>query len=140
MEQRQLIFPPFQLDRVNERVWHSTVHGTSALRLRPKTFAVLCYLVKRAQQLVTKAQLLDALWAETCVSDSALKSCVRELRAALSDDPKAPQFIETVHRRGYRFLPTVTTPLPVVSCQLSVSSNPPLFLNWQLETGHWPLP
>jgi DNA-binding winged helix-turn-helix (wHTH) protein len=109
MEQRQIVFPPFQLDRVNEQVWHSTARGVSALHLRPKTFAVLCYLAERAQQLVTKDQLLDAIWSETCVTDSALKSCIRELREALDDDPKAPQFIETVHRRGYRFIAPITT-------------------------------
>src|SRR5262245_27176510 len=104
MERPQIIFPPFQLDFVNEHLCRSTDHGVAAFRLRPKTFAVLSYLIERAQQLVTKDQLLDALWPRTCVTDSALKSCIRELRAILDDDPREPQFIETVHRRGYRFI------------------------------------
>jgi predicted ATPase len=63
-------------------------------------------------QLVPKAALLDAVWPETTVNDVALMICIRELRQALGDDARAPRFIETVHRRGYRFvgdLP-VTTP------------------------------
>src|SRR5262245_6088100 len=97
-------FHPFQLDETNDQVWCTTSWGTEALQLRPKTFAVLRYLLDHHQQLVTKDQLLNALWPDTWVTDSALKSCVRELRGVLKDKPKAPRFIETVHRRGYRFV------------------------------------
>jgi DNA-binding winged helix-turn-helix (wHTH) protein len=69
----------------------------------------LCYLVDRPGQLVTKAMLLDAVWAELSVSDSMPATCVVEIRRALGDDPKTPRFIETVHRRGYRFVAKVTT-------------------------------
>ena len=95
---------PFQLDATNERLLYRTAKGTKPLRLRPKTFAVLSYLLERNQKLVTKEQFLDALWPGTWVTDSALKSCIRELRSVLGDDPRAPRFIETVHRRGYRFI------------------------------------
>src|SRR5262249_32373401 len=60
--------------------------------------------------LLTKAALLEALWPETTVSEVALSVCMRELRQALGDDARRPHFIETVRRRGYRFighLPTV---------------------------------
>src|SRR5262245_27993284 len=91
---------PVRLDLANKCLWH----GTQAIPLRPKTFAVLRYLVEHPGQLVTKAALLDAVWSETTVSDGGLMVCLHELRRALGDDPKTPRFIETVHRRGYRFI------------------------------------
>jgi DNA-binding winged helix-turn-helix (wHTH) protein/predicted ATPase/type II secretory pathway predicted ATPase ExeA len=95
-----ILFPPFRLDLMNEQLWR----GKRVLSLKPKTFAVLRYLAERAGQLVTKEQLLDALWAEVHVGDAVLKVCLREIRAALGDDARNPRFIETIHRRGYRFI------------------------------------
>src|SRR6202162_5847497 len=102
----QLLFPPFRLDPVNQRLWRDA----QEIPLRQKTFAVLCYLVEHPDELVTKEALLDALWPETYVSDTVLTVCIRELLRALGDERKTPRFIATVHGRGYRFLPTVTTP------------------------------
>src|SRR6185295_18840559 len=75
-----------------------------AIALRPKAYAVLRFLIDHPSVLVTKQQLLDAVWPETFVSDSVLKDSVRQLREALGDDAKTPKFIETAHRRGYRFI------------------------------------
>jgi len=74
------------------------------IRLTPKAAAVLAALVARAGELVTKQALFASLWPDTIVSDDALTSCVRELRKALADNVKQPRFIETRHRRGYRFI------------------------------------
>ncbi|MEM7586469.1 MAG: winged helix-turn-helix domain-containing protein, partial [Acidobacteriota bacterium] len=74
------------------------------LPLRPKTFEVLQLLLRRPGQLVTKAELLEGVWANRFVGDAVLKASIRELRRALGDDPKVPRFIETVHRRGYRLV------------------------------------
>lgn len=98
--QSYLIFSPFQLDLNKEQLRRHT----QTIALRPKTFAVLRYLVEHPDVLVTKDALLDCVWAGTVVSDSALKTCIRELRRALGDNEKTPQFIETVHGRGYRFI------------------------------------
>ena len=76
--------------------------------LRPKTFEVLVYLVTRTSQLVTKEALLDAIWPETAVGEGVLKTSMNELRKALRETAKAPQWIATVHRRGYRFVAPVT--------------------------------
>ena len=54
-------FPPFRLDVVNEQLWRENAKGATAVRLRPKTFAVLRYLLEHKQQLVTKDQLLETL-------------------------------------------------------------------------------
>src|SRR5688572_13625594 len=75
--------------------------------MKPKTFAVLRYLLERSQRLVTKEDLLDALWADVHVGEAVLKTHLREIRQALGDKVKSPRFIETVHRRGYRFIAAV---------------------------------
>lgn len=93
-----LAFGPFLLDEQNARL---TRDGTP-LEIPPKPFAVLCYLARHAQRLVTKDELLDAVWGHRHVSESVLKTTVNVLRAQLGDDPKAPRYIETANRRGYR--------------------------------------
>jgi DNA-binding winged helix-turn-helix (wHTH) protein/tetratricopeptide (TPR) repeat protein len=100
----QIEFPPFRLDVSNERLHR----GDSVLALRPKSMGVLRYLLEHPGRLVKKDELLDAIWPDTAVTDALLKGCVREIRAALDDDPSAPQFIETAHRRGYRFIGQVS--------------------------------
>ena len=77
---------------------------TEEIPLRPKTFAVLRYLVEHPEQLVTKEELLDAVWAETVVGEDALTGCMRDLRKVLGDEARPPQYIETVHGRGFRFI------------------------------------
>jgi DNA-binding winged helix-turn-helix (wHTH) protein/tetratricopeptide (TPR) repeat protein len=99
------VFPPFRLDSANAQLWR----GEEEISLRPKTFEVLRYLVDHAGELVTKAALLDAVWAGLSVSDSMPANCVAELRRVLDDDARTPRFIETAHRRGYRFIAQVTT-------------------------------
>jgi predicted ATPase/DNA-binding winged helix-turn-helix (wHTH) protein len=97
------------LDLTNACLWR----GAQRIPLRPKTFAVLRCLLAHPGQLVTKAALLDAVWPETTVTDVALMICIRELRQALGDNPRTPRFIETMHRRGYRFvgdLPVAAAP------------------------------
>ena len=121
-------FAGFRLDPDNACLWH----GTSALPLPPKAFALLQYLVVHAGRLVTKEELLDACWPETAVSDGVLKVHIAELRKALGETGRTPRFIATVHRRGYRFVAPVTTaglaestpPAP----SLPALIYPPLFL------------
>jgi class 3 adenylate cyclase len=74
------------------------------VRLTGKAFAVLRYLVTRAGELVTKDDLFQAAWPETVVSDAALTSCIKELREVLRDQAQERRYIETVHRRGFRFI------------------------------------
>ena len=98
--EKRIVFDPFCLDLASEQLWK----GSQAIKLRPKAFAVLDHLLTRPGQLVTKDDLLNAVWPGTFVSDAVLKVTVREIREALGDDPKSPRFIETAHRRGYRFI------------------------------------
>jgi DNA-binding winged helix-turn-helix (wHTH) protein len=101
------VFDAFQLDLHDERLWR----GQEVIHLHPKTFAVLCCLVRQAGQLVTKDALLAAVWPETVVSESVVTVAVRELRRVLGDRMRTPRFIETVHGRGYRFIAPVSAPV-----------------------------
>ena len=83
------------------------------IRLTPKSLALLCFLAERAGQVVTKDELFAAVWPGTAVGDDALVTCIQELRKALRDDARRPRYIETLHRRGYRFLGTpALAPIP----------------------------
>jgi DNA-binding winged helix-turn-helix (wHTH) protein/tetratricopeptide (TPR) repeat protein len=102
-------FPPFRLDTVNECLWRYGDGGNDErVLLPPKAFAMLRYLVKHAGRLVTQNELLEALWPETFVQPEVLKSHIRDIRVLLGDDSKKPRFIETLPRRGYRFVARVS--------------------------------
>src|SRR6266446_6014087 len=69
--------------------------------LRPKTFELLRYLVENPDRLVTKEELLKAIWPNVTVTDQVLTHCVGEVREAIGDGDQA--IIKTIPRRGYRF-------------------------------------
>ena len=96
----RLRFARFELDEADARL---TCAG-EPVPLAPRPFAVLCTLARSAGRLVTKNALLDAVWGHQFVAESVLKSAISEVRAALGDDPRQPRYIETVSRRGYRFI------------------------------------
>jgi DNA-binding winged helix-turn-helix (wHTH) protein/tetratricopeptide (TPR) repeat protein len=75
-----------------------------AVRLEPKVMQVLVCLAEHQGELVTKEQLIRAVWADTFVTDDVLTRCISELRKALNDDPKQPRFIETIPKGGYRLI------------------------------------
>lgn len=78
--------------------------GGQEVRLTPRSLAVLGLLAGRAGSVVTKNELFETVWADAAVTDSALATCIQEIRHALDDDARRPRFIETLHRRGYRFV------------------------------------
>jgi predicted ATPase/DNA-binding winged helix-turn-helix (wHTH) protein len=80
--------------------------------LRPKTWSVLRYLAERPGALVTKSELMNAVWSDVSVTESVMNKSIGELRAAFHDASKRPCFIETVQRRGFRFIARVSTELP----------------------------
>ena len=120
---QHLVFGPFRLDRHDERLWR----GQEVIALAPKSLAVLCCLVTHAGQLVSKEALLEAVWPETAVSEAVLTVAIRRLRQALGDSVQTPQFIETVHRRGYRFIAPVAVAEPSAGRQQTTRTiRPPL--------------
>ena len=98
-------FGPFRLDPIQ-----GLSRGDRDVHVTPKSLAVLCELVRQAGKLVTKKSLLDTVWANRIVCDATLSSCIAELRRVLGDDARHPRYIETVHRRGFRFLASVECP------------------------------
>ena len=126
----RLSFDRFELDELDARL---TCDG-QPVALPPRPFAVLCELARKPGHLVTKGELLDAVWGHRFVTESVLKSAISDLRAALHDDPKQPRYIETVSRRGYRFIVApvdaparcalIAEPRPVDRCLLVHGSAP----------------
>lgn len=94
-----LSFAQFQLDPSNARLWRNG----QVVPVRPKPFALLCYLADNAARLIPKEELTKALWPQEYIGDSSLKGYIRALREVLGDNAETPLFIETVSRRGYRF-------------------------------------
>ena len=96
-------FGPFTLDPSAYRL----VRDGEVIPLSPKIIDLLLYLVARPSSLVSKDELFKALWPDVAVTDNALTQAVSELRQALGDDPSEPSYIQTVARRGYRFIAPV---------------------------------
>jgi predicted ATPase len=121
----QIPFGPFRLDVTHGRLWR----GEQVIHLRPRSLALLRYLVEHPARLVTKAELWQHVWAGTHVTDAVLRASVKEIRAALGDVAAAPHYLETVGRQGYRFLvggdlggPSLSRPGPVVGRQREVDT------------------
>ena len=101
---RALLFGPFRLDLASRELRR----GNESIALTPRAMEVLIYLVEHAGELVTRDQLFQALWPNVFVADHALSVQILEIRKALGDDVHRPLYIETRHRRGYRFCASVT--------------------------------
>ena len=97
------------LDRDNQEVWR----GKQRLKLTPKAFAVLAYLVTHAERVVDKKELLHELWPAADVSEWVLPTCIREIRRELEDVARTSRYIKTAYRRGYQFIgPLSARPRP----------------------------
>lgn len=101
-------FGPFTVDATSYRL----LRGTDVVPLSPKIIDLLLYLVARQSALVPKDELFTALWPDVAVTDNALTQAISELRQALGDDSSKPTYIQTVARRGYRFIATVEPIVP----------------------------
>jgi predicted ATPase/class 3 adenylate cyclase/DNA-binding winged helix-turn-helix (wHTH) protein len=82
------------------------VDGT-VVDLERRTFEVLRYLIEHRDRAVTKEELLDSVWGDQFVGESALTSQIKHARAAIGDDGRAQSMIKTIHRVGYRFVAKV---------------------------------
>jgi DNA-binding winged helix-turn-helix (wHTH) protein len=104
-------FGEFELDEANAQL----LRGGKAIDLAPTPFGLLCALVRHPGSLLTKHTLLDEVWGHRFVSDSVLKTAISDLRGVLADDPREPRYIETVARRGYRFIAKPAALAPAAS-------------------------
>lgn len=109
MNQRTILWAaPLALDLADQ----SARLDGRPIELGPKVFALLHTLMEAPQRVVTKEALFDSVWDGRFVSEAVLTTAMKELRRALGDDAREPQFIATVHGKGYRFLKPVETKAP----------------------------
>ena len=88
------------------------VRGGAAIHLSPKAFDLLCHLVERCPNAVSKNDLFELIWPGTFVVEGNLTVLVTELRRVLGDDTQTPRFIRTIHKHGYAFCGQVTEIAP----------------------------
>ncbi len=96
-------FGPYVVERPAYRV----LRDGQTITLSPKLVDLLLYFVSRPSVLVTKDELFAAIWPDVTVTENALTQAISDLRQALGDEPSAPTYIQTVARRGYRFIAPV---------------------------------
>lgn len=104
-----LYFGPYRLVGPRGPLWREE----EEISLRPKTLEVLWYLATHGGEVLDHDRLLAAIWPRTIVSEGTLSVSIRELRRVLGDDPRNPRYIQTVHRRGYRFVAPVFPVMPI---------------------------
>jgi DNA-binding winged helix-turn-helix (wHTH) protein len=112
-ESRALAFGAFVFDRASRLLSRDGVE----LPLPPRVLGVLGLLLDRPGELVTKQELIAAVWRDAFVTETSLAEAVSVLRQALGDDPQHPTYIQTLHRRGYRFIADVRDAVTPVSTE-----------------------
>ena len=105
-EGEHFVFGEFELRCASGELLRAGVN----LKLPPQPFRVLVMLVSRSGELVPREEIQDALWSDgtTVEFDQSLNFCIRQIRSALSDDARAPKYVETLPKRGYRFIAPVS--------------------------------
>lgn len=122
---------PFLLDDVRIDPLEGTLERKGdVVRLQPKVMEVLVFLAQHHGQVISKETLLENVWAERFVVDGVLRRCILRIRKALDEDARAPRYLETLPRRGYRLLiaPEVIEAEPPVPDETTQTSpgNPSL--------------
>jgi DNA-binding winged helix-turn-helix (wHTH) protein len=110
----------YQLDSANRRF----TRGGQEVLLEPKVFAVLAQLLMHPGELLTRDQLLDSVWGHRYVTASALNRVIAMARRAFGDDADRPNFIQTVHGAGYRYVGPIETVISVAA-QARAHFGPP---------------
>src|SRR5215471_766374 len=96
-------FGPFAFDPQNRLLWREGVE----VALPPRVLGVLETLLQRPGEVIARQALIDQVWKDAFVTDTSLAEAVSVLRQALGDDPQSPTYVQTIHRRGYRFVAPV---------------------------------
>ena len=101
-------YPVYRFDDfvVDPETWRLTRDGQE-IHLEPVVLKLLIYLIANRGRLVTRQELMDTVWGDTVISESALTKAVARLRKALDDDSATPRYLETVRSLGYRFVASV---------------------------------
>src|SRR5580700_5923064 len=129
-----ICFGPFELDAANVELRKAGV----SLKIHPQPFQVLLLLAGRPKQIVTREEIRTALWGGNTFVDfeRGINSCVNQIRATLGDDPEKPRFVETLPRRGYRFIAVVTNGASQRTANVVPLSVPPECDNGSRQTAH----
>jgi DNA-binding winged helix-turn-helix (wHTH) protein/Tol biopolymer transport system component len=117
---RVVRFDAFRMDLTDGTLWR----GDDEIRLPPRALALLQYLIERAGRVVSKQALMDAVWKDAHVSETSLTEAIGVLRQTLGDDPQQPRFVQTVHRRGYRFVAPIAAG-PSTELRVAAQSQAP---------------
>jgi TolB-like protein/tetratricopeptide (TPR) repeat protein len=101
---------------------HELRKGGLRVRLQDQPFQILTLLIDRAGDVVTREEIRDRLWPDGTFVDfeHSMNAAIKRLRAALGDTAESPRFVETLHRRGYRFIATVEPPGPLEPARASL--------------------
>lgn len=127
MARRLLVFSSFTLDLDRACLMKDGVR----LALRPKSMEVLQYLLERAPRLVTKDELLGAIWHDVVVGEESLTRCISDIRAVLGD--RNHEIIKTVPRRGY----LIDTPVDAPRATGNMAMEGPGPVHANVNTGRW---
>src|SRR5919205_1460445 len=98
-------FDDVVVDRKNFHV----LKGGQARTLEPRVFDLLIFLLEHRGRVIEKQELFERVWKQAFVTDNALTRAVKEIRRAIGDDASAPRYIETLPKRGYRFIAEART-------------------------------
>ncbi len=124
---RLLVDNSFRLgDWVVEPDLNRVVRSAGPIKLKPRVMQLLVYLAEHAAKVVTKEAIVRDVWDGACVTDDALTYTISELRKALGDDAKAPRFIQTIPKKGYRLIARLeaeSSPVPSSLYRISSDMN-----------------
>ncbi len=132
-----------QFDQFEIDTEQKSVRGPSGpVNLRPQTFAVLCHLIEQAPAVVSRDELLDAVWGHQATSVSSVAQTIKELRQALGDSSTEPRLIATRRRLGYQFVAAVRRPdLNAAAAPSPADNAPGVAPTLSPQTlGLWPWP
>ena len=129
-------FDSFELDLTSGELRK----GGNRLRLQPQPFRVLLLLIERAGQVVTREEIQRCLWKDSTFVDfeHGINFSINQIRGALSDSAEEPRYVETVPRRGYRFIGTLEQPSPPKPDSTQETTPLPLEGKSMMARRHWP--
>lgn len=92
-------------------------------KLERRAMEALIVLAERAGQVVKKDEFIAAVWGRVAVSDHSVAMVISQIRRAFGDDPRAPRYIETITKRGYRLIAPCSPHVPASQARLASSVN-----------------
>lgn len=124
------VFGDYVLDTQRHEFWCRKAR----IKLRPKVFQVLIYLVEHRDRVISKDELLEHLWPGQFISDGSLNACLMAVRKAVGDSGRNQRYIQTLHSRGYRFIADVCMQTDTSVTAVSPPSDAPT--RWCLTCEH----